>query len=125
MSRDAFFQLRTQRQLGGILDDLGHYEGAVKCYRGSLEVQVRALGSNHIDVASTKDSLGVTLWRLGKYQDALVLYDEALQVRARERRESEREVCVCVNEGERVCEFFSLWVGVVVWRLWYGVVRER
>lgn len=72
---------RTQRQLGGILDDLGRYDGAVKCYRGALEVQVRALGANHIDVASTKDSLGVTLWRQGKYQEALLLYDDALQVR--------------------------------------------
>jgi len=71
---------RTQRQLGGILDDLGRYDGAVKCYRGALEVQVRALGANHIDVASTKDSLGVTLWRQGKFQEALVLYDDALQV---------------------------------------------
>ena len=55
---------RTQRQLGGILDDLGtqltcftgtnvqiltqkallgNYESAVKCFRGAIEVQVRAL----------------------------------------------------------------------------------
>ena len=31
---------RTQRQLGGILDDLGRYDGAVKCYRGALEVHI-------------------------------------------------------------------------------------
>ena len=105
---------RTQRQLGGILDDLGRYDEAVKCFRGALEVlpvlqtpqdpipiavnnlmrglqrvtrrlllqvQIRTLGSNHIDVASTKDSLGVTLWRQGKLSEALALYDEALQVR--------------------------------------------
>ena len=45
-----------------------------------LQVQIRALGANHIDVAGTKDSLGVTLWRQGKFQEALKLYDEALQV---------------------------------------------
>ena len=39
---------RTQRQLGGILDDLGRYEGAVKCYRGALEVQVRSCTYIHI-----------------------------------------------------------------------------
>jgi len=72
---------RTQRQLGGILDDLGRYDGAVKCYKGALEVQVRTLGANHIDVASTKDSLGVTLWRQGKFQESLELYNDALQVR--------------------------------------------
>jgi len=72
---------RTQRQLGGVLDDLGRYPEAVKCFRGALEVQTRTLGATHIDVASTKDSLGVTLWRQGKLSDALVLYDEALQVR--------------------------------------------
>ncbi len=56
------------------------YEAAVKCYRGALEIQTRTLGSGHIDVASTKDSLGVTLWRLGLYQESITLYDDALQV---------------------------------------------
>ena len=71
---------RTQRQLGGILDDLGKYDMAVKCYRGALEIQIRTMGAGHIDVASTKDSLGVTLWRLGNYGEAIMLYDDALQV---------------------------------------------
>jgi tetratricopeptide (TPR) repeat protein len=71
---------RTQRQLGGILDDLGRYDAAVRCFRGALEIQIKTLGGGHIDVASTKDSLAVTLWRQGHFQEAIILYDDALQV---------------------------------------------
>jgi tetratricopeptide (TPR) repeat protein len=59
----------------------GRYPQAMAALEEALDIQVRALGENHLAVAVTVNNLGVAHLRQGDYERALPLLERALQIR--------------------------------------------
>ena len=53
---------------------------AVECFEGALRISRDLLGSGHEKVADTLYSLGQVYQKIGKYENALESYNEALNV---------------------------------------------
>jgi len=58
----------------------GHYERALEYYQKSLDIKIRVVGSEHPDVAKSRNGIGNVLKRMGKPEEALVQYQKALEV---------------------------------------------
>ena len=46
-----------------------------------LEIEIRVLGHEHLDTATTQNNLGIVLTKQGKYPEALEMYDRCLKTR--------------------------------------------
>ncbi len=65
---------------GLILQDAMRYEEALESYSVAVEIERWHFGEGHGNVAQLRDSRGVTLGRLGRYDEALVEFEQALEV---------------------------------------------
>lgn len=68
-------------RVGRVLDRTGDYEGAETSLRNGLEMYQTEYGDNHLDTAQVKLHLGGLMTRQQRWEEALVLLQEALNTR--------------------------------------------
>ncbi|CAF1236656.1 unnamed protein product [Adineta steineri] len=68
-------------QLSSIKDDQGKYEEALTFYEKSLAIHRKTLPSNHPDLASSYNNIGVVLHNMGKYSKALSYFEKVLEIK--------------------------------------------
>jgi serine/threonine protein kinase/tetratricopeptide (TPR) repeat protein len=80
---DPLIRARLLATLGVVYRSLGHYEEAEAMLVEALDLRRRALGTEHVDVASTICDLARLLANKGDYRRAEEQYREALEMRRR------------------------------------------
>lgn len=73
------------------------FEEAEPLYRQALQIQERALGPDHPEVARTLNYLAVLFWCQGKYTEVETLYRRTLQIRERAPDSDHLEVARTLN----------------------------
>jgi len=63
------------------LGELGRHKEALTYKKEAFELRKEIFGENHPDVATSLDSLGVTLKKLGRHEEALSYEKKALELR--------------------------------------------
>ena len=61
-------------------DAIGKEDGALQQHRHSLAIREKTHGSNHVDVAASYQSIGLSLGQLGDFDGALAAYRKALEI---------------------------------------------
>jgi tetratricopeptide (TPR) repeat protein len=56
------------------------YNEAIKFYKLCLKIQMKKLGVNSIQVASTLNNIGLAHWNRGEYEKALEQYNKCLEI---------------------------------------------
>ncbi len=68
-------------QLGWVYYLIGNYEKAIDLGEKALEIRLKKLGPEDLDVASSYNSLGIIYSEVGNYEKAIYLGEKALEIR--------------------------------------------
>ena len=79
MGEENVVTLDTLNQLGGLLEQNGEYEEAIKVFERCLGGRMKVLGEDHNDTFGTLNNLGVVYNGLKNYEKALEYYERALR----------------------------------------------
>ncbi|CAF4264442.1 unnamed protein product, partial [Rotaria sordida] len=60
---------------------MGEYLKALSSYERALEIQKIALPSNHPDLATSYNNIGLVYDNMGEYSNALSSYERSLEIR--------------------------------------------
>ena len=71
---------RMMNVIGHVYQQLGLYDESERMLSNSLLIRAESLSADHPDIAISKETLANTLYWLGEYDRAEVLYNEALQI---------------------------------------------
>ncbi len=66
--------------LGYILHDLGKYDEAIKYFQNALNIDLKAFGDNHPNIATRYNNIGAVSRELGKYNKAIDYYQKAISI---------------------------------------------
>ncbi|MBW1811452.1 MAG: serine/threonine protein kinase, partial [Deltaproteobacteria bacterium] len=78
---DDLLQANLTNHIGVVLDSDGRYAESVEHHHKSLELFNKALGEQHLRIATAYDNLGVALKGQGKYDEAIENYLKAHAIR--------------------------------------------
>ncbi|CAF1648639.1 unnamed protein product [Adineta ricciae] len=67
--------------LGYLKDGQGDYKMAIEYYEKALEIDKKALPSNHPDLAQSYNNIGAVYYNMAEYSKALSFYEKALGIR--------------------------------------------
>ena len=66
--------------MGVVYDSQGHYERALEYYQKSLDIQIKVVGHDHIDLAASYTNVGVVYHKQGNTEQATEMYTKAYRV---------------------------------------------
>ena len=69
--------------MGSVYDSQGQYERALEYYQKSLDIKIRVVGHEHLDVAASYNNMGRVYDSQGHYERALEHHQKALDIRTR------------------------------------------
>ena len=64
--------------IGAVYHAQSKYGKALESWHKSLEINLKVLGRNHLDVAKTQHNIANIFWQQGKYPEALEMYKKSL-----------------------------------------------
>ena len=67
--------------IGIVLQSMGKLEEALVQHHKCLEIQIRVLGHEHLDVATSCNDIGEVYRHQGKYEEALVQHMKSLDIK--------------------------------------------
>jgi tetratricopeptide (TPR) repeat protein/predicted Ser/Thr protein kinase len=88
----------VRQTIGNTYKALGLYPEAQRQFELTLELQDRALGTDHPERLSTVNNLAEVYWNEGKYAEAKPLFEATLEARRRVMGEAHRDTLTTMND---------------------------
>jgi len=88
--------------IAGVYNEIGDYERAFRWYEVALRLRIEIHGEEHKNTASTYNNMGVVLFNLSKFEEALDMYNIALGIHER-LNEKHPSVAISHNNIATVC----------------------
>jgi serine/threonine protein kinase len=85
-------QGKLMTTMGFVYESLGLYDPAQKLLEEALDIRTKALGPDHLDVATTLSDLGTVAWRKGDFAKSKSLQEQALAIREKRLGPDSKEV---------------------------------
>ena len=74
---------KSYNNIGLVYNTQGKYEEALEYYQKSLDIEIRVVGGDHPDVATSFNNIGEVYWMKGDQENALVQHQKARRFRGR------------------------------------------
>ena len=78
--KDGISTARVSGKIGSFLEIMGKYHSALSFLMMALNINEKALGPDHLDLATSLSNLAALYYSQGKYDEALPLYRRALAI---------------------------------------------
>jgi len=85
-------QGKLMNTMGFVYQLLGLYDPAQGLLEKALDIRTKALGPDHLDVATTLSDLGTVVWRKGDFGKSKALHERALAIREKRLQPDSIEV---------------------------------
>jgi tetratricopeptide (TPR) repeat protein len=68
------------KNIGGVHKERGEYEKALELFNKCLEIEMKKLGADSIQVATTLNNIGMVYDNRGEYEKALEQYNKCMEI---------------------------------------------
>ena len=98
ISRDSRkYMARLFNEFGDTYRKLGEFDQAEDYYQKALEIEVKQLGPNHVDVATSYNNIGQVYSKKGDFDKAMDYYQRALEIKEKQLCPNHVDVAVSYN----------------------------
>ncbi|HYH98712.1 tetratricopeptide repeat protein, partial [Hyalangium sp.] len=91
---------------GAVLSELGRHEEALQAWQHVLALREKAVGPEHLDVASVVNNLGLMFWKMGRFEPAREQLSRSLALREKILGPEHPQVAASFNN-----------LGLVLWKM--------